>query len=66
MSGQLLDQATNAPFPQKGNKATGAALTEDATLAAVIGTPEDEPWDGSAPSATVISLLKAIAQNTAA
>jgi hypothetical protein len=30
-----------------------------------IGTPGDAAWDGVAASATVISLLKAIAANTA-
>lgn len=31
---------------------------------AALGTPSDPPWDGSSPNATVISLLKRIAQNT--
>ena len=33
-------------------------------LLTAIGTTADAPWDGINPNATVISLLKAIAQNT--
>jgi hypothetical protein len=43
----------------------GRALrTTDASLATAIGSPTDAAWDGVAASATVISLLKAIALNT--
>ena len=38
--------------------------TGDADLAAAIGSPDDEAWDGVAASATVIALLKKIALNT--
>lgn len=41
--------------------ATGAASGD---FAAAIGDPDDAAWDGVAASATVISLLKAIALNT--
>lgn len=64
MAVPLLDVNDGGPFPQKGDKATGAAFVADAAMATAIGTPEDEPWDGVAESATVISLLKRIAQNT--
>lgn len=33
--------------------------------AAAIGTPADEPWNGTDPEASMISLLKKIALNTA-
>lgn len=35
-------------------------------FSAALGTPTDAAWDGVAASASVISLLKAIALNTAA
>lgn len=51
------------PFPQKGDEATGAAFVMDPAMATAIGTPSDEPWSGTG-DATVIALLKKIAQNT--
>lgn len=47
--------------------AGGGSLATSAnqqTLITAIGTPSDPAWNGTSPSATVISLLKAIAQNT--
>lgn len=38
--------------------------TGEAVFLTAIGTPADEPWDGVAAEATVISLLKKIALNT--
>lgn len=32
---------------------------------AVIGSPDDEPWNGTDPEASVIAILKRIALNTA-
>ena len=43
--------------------ADGSALAGGDLLAS-IGAPTDAAWDGVAASATVISLLKAIALNT--
>lgn len=45
----------------------GSSLATSAnqqTLITAIGTPADAAWNGTAPNATVIALLKAIAQNT--
>ena len=42
-----------------------AAATPIPIASAAIGTPSDAPWDGVAANATVISLLKKIALNTA-
>lgn len=51
-----------------GVDANGAAqfisALDTAAVATALGTPADEPWNGTDPSATVISLLKAIAANT--
>lgn len=33
-------------------------------IIAAIGSPSDAAWNGNSPNATVIALLKAIAQNT--
>jgi hypothetical protein len=44
----------------------GRALrVTDSGLSLVIGSTDDAAWDGEATDATVISLLKAIAINTA-
>lgn len=43
----------------------GAAQFFPGTAALAIGSPSDAPWDGVAADATVISLLKKIALNTA-
>lgn len=45
---------------------TGQAIDNGtADMTAAIGDPTDAAWNGTDPSATVISLLKAIALNTA-
>lgn len=42
-----------------------AADGSPATTSAAIGNTDDAAWNGTDPDATVISLLKAIAVNTA-
>lgn len=45
---------------------TGALVVADGVIASsAIGNTDDAAWDGVAADATVISLLKAIAINTA-
>lgn len=44
---------------------TGDAVVDTSALEALIGSTDDAPWDGQEANATVISLLKAIAINTA-
>lgn len=44
---------------------TGALVVADGVTVTSIGSPDDAAWDGVAAEATVISLLKAIAINTA-
>ncbi len=56
-----LDKPTSYVVPVK---ADGTVIEND-DLAAAIGSPTDTAWNGTDPSATVISLLKAIAVNTA-
>lgn len=53
---------TVAVETEAGN--TVATSTNQELLIAAIGTPTDAAWNGTAPAATVISLLKAIAMNT--
>lgn len=59
------------PVPCCGSGPDPDGLATEVTLAGFsssfltsIGTPSDLPWNGSDVSATVISLLKTIAQNT--
>lgn len=40
-------------------------VADAAATATALGTPADAAWNGTDPEATVISLLKAIAVNTA-
>lgn len=47
------------------NVAVTAGAGPAFNFAAVFGSPTDAAWNGTDPSATVISLLKAIAVNTA-
>jgi len=56
-----IDKPTSYVVPVK---ADGTVIENDA-LSTAIGTPADTAWNGTDPSATVISLLKAIALNTA-
>lgn len=44
---------------------TGALVVADGVAVTSIGSPDDAAWDDVAAEATVISLLKAIAINTA-
>lgn len=57
------------PFPPASSPALPVYMTgEDgepvAVSTAAIGEPTDAAWNGTDPSASVISLLKAIALNT--
>lgn len=42
-----------------GGSASDGPVT-NAQMTAVIGAPDDAAWDGSAPSATLIAIMKAI------
>lgn len=60
----LVDpQGKYTPISVAPPGASLATSQNQSTLLTVIGTPSDVAWTGSGP-ATVIALLKAIAQNT--
>lgn len=58
----LVDKA-NAPIQNGNPLAVTGSVSGEVTIAA-IGTTADAAWNGTAPNATVIALLKAIAINT--
>lgn len=55
-----VDKPTSLVVPVRAN----GTVIDPAAMVAAIGDPADEAWNGSDASATVISLLKAIALNT--
>ena len=64
------DWRSATPVDDDGHAAwvQNVAITSGGTefdFASVFGSPTDAAWNGTDPSATVISLLKAIAVNTA-
>lgn len=47
-----------------GGTPGGATAAKQDALKEVIGSQTDAPWDGEAESATLISIMKAVALNT--